>query len=62
MRQPLRNLGHGWMAGGVIALRYALGGMGVGDRGSDLRDGGDGLALCGQVAEVEGDCPGLGGH
>ena len=22
------DLGHGWMAGGVIALRYALGGMG----------------------------------
>ena len=50
------------MAGGVFALRYALGGMGVGDRGSALRDGGDGLAICGQVAEVEGDCPGLGGH
>ena len=30
----LEDLGHGSMAGGVIALRYALGGMGVGDRGS----------------------------
>ena len=35
------------MAGGVIALRYALGGMGVGDRGSGLRDGGDRLLLGG---------------
>ena len=58
----LEDLGHGWMAGGVIALWYALGGMGVGDRGSGLRDGGAGLAVCGQVAEVEGDCLGLGGH
>ena len=58
----LDHLGHDRMAGGVIALRYALGGMGVGDRGPGLRDGGDGLALCGQMAEVEGDCLGFGGH
>ena len=58
----LHSFGHDRMAGGVIAHRYALGGMGVGDRGSGLRYGGDGLPVRGQVAEVEGDCLGLGGH
>ena len=43
------DLGRGWMAGGIVALRYALGGMGVGDRGSGLRDGGDGLAAAARL-------------
>ena len=46
----------------VVMRKAALGGMGVGDRGSGLRNGGHGLARGGQVAEVEGDCRGLGGH
>ena len=58
----LEDLGHGWLGGRLIALRYALGGMSVGDRGSGLRDGDDGLARGGQVAEVEGDCLGFCGH
>ena len=49
------GFGHDRMPGGVLAFRYSLGGMGVGDGSPGLVDGGDGLTLCRQVAQVEGD-------
>ena len=57
----LEDLGHDRMAGGVIAFRGPLGGMGmgVGDGGAGLLYGGHGPAVSCQAAEVEGDCLGF---
>ena len=58
----LDRFGHDRMAGGVIAFRGPLGGMGVGDGGAGLLDGGHGPAVSCQAAEVDGDCLGFCGQ
>ena len=45
----LNDFGHGWMAAGIVGLRYALGGMCVGDRGPGLIYGGQRLPVRRQV-------------
>ena len=55
----LDHLGHDRMTGGVIALGGPRGGMDVGDCSTGQGDGGHGLAVGRQVAQVEGDCPGV---
>ena len=52
----LDRFGHDRMAGGVIAFRGPLGGMGM---GMGVGDGGHGPAVSCQAAEVEGDCLGF---
>ena len=50
------------MAGGIVGLRYALGGMCVGGCGPGLIYGGQRLPVRCQVAQVEGDSLGSCGH
>ena len=50
------------MAGGIVGLRYALGGMCVGGCGPGLIYGGQRLPVRRQVAQVEGDSLGSCGH
>ena len=55
----LDHFGHYGMAGWIVALGGPRGGVGVGDSVPGRGDGGHGLVVDCQVAQIEGDCPGV---